>query len=50
MATDELGEADAEPGPFSWTSPVADLHNANSLLLIAGGTQYHLHPFYKRAH
>jgi hypothetical protein len=34
-----------ELGPFSWTCPVGDVQNANSLLLTAGGTQYHLHPF-----
>jgi hypothetical protein len=49
LATEALAEVNVEPGPFSWTGPVGDLQDANSLLLSAGGTQYHLHPFLSRA-
>jgi hypothetical protein len=50
LATEELGETRAEPGPFSWTGPASCLESANSLLLTAAGTEYHLHPFLSSAH
>jgi hypothetical protein len=39
LATEALADVNVEPGPFSWTGPVGDLQDANSLLLSAGGTQ-----------
>lgn len=43
---EELGDTEAEPGPFSWGA-VGDFRNANSLLVVAGGTEYHLRPFHE---
>jgi hypothetical protein len=48
LTTEELAEVNAEPGPFGWSGPVDDVQNANSLLLTAGGSQYHLHPFLRQ--
>jgi hypothetical protein len=38
-------EANAEPGPFRLSAPVSQMENAEGLLVTAGGTEYHLHPF-----
>lgn len=48
LVSEVQGHVGAQPGPFSWTSPVDGLQHATSLLLIAGGMQYHLHPFLER--
>jgi hypothetical protein len=45
LVSEVLGQADAEPGPFSWTGTADDICGGNSLLVMAEEMEYHLHPF-----